>query len=160
MGLPRWPSSKESTYNAGDVCSILGLRRSSVGQHGNPLQYSCLENLMDRGARWATVHRVAKSRTWLKWLSTHACQWLGLWALTAEDLRLIPGWRTKLQQDTEWQKKKKNHFICISSFNFHNIVRQLSISSCYIWGTKVHRYWAYYLRSHWQSWIESKSSWL
>ena len=41
------------------------------GRHGNPLQYSCLENLMDGGAWWATVRRAAKSRTRLKQLSTH-----------------------------------------------------------------------------------------
>ena len=41
-------------------------------ENGNPLQYSCLENSMDRGAWWATVHRVTKSQTQLKWLSTHA----------------------------------------------------------------------------------------
>ena len=41
------------------------------GGPGNPLQYSCLENPMDRGAWWAAVHRVAKSRTWLKQLNTH-----------------------------------------------------------------------------------------
>ena len=40
---------------------------------GNPLQYSCLENPVDRETRWAAVHRVAQSRTWLKQLSTHAC---------------------------------------------------------------------------------------
>ena len=51
---------------------IPGLGRFPGGEHGNPLQYFCLENPMDRGAWWATVHRVAKSRTWLKWLSTHA----------------------------------------------------------------------------------------
>ena len=45
----------------------------SGGGHGNPLQYSCLENPMDRGARWATVHRVAKSQTQLKQCSMHAC---------------------------------------------------------------------------------------
>ena len=39
--------------------------------NGNPLHYSCLENPMDRGAWWATVHEVAKSQTWLKRLSTH-----------------------------------------------------------------------------------------
>ena len=39
-------------------------------RNGNPFQYSCLENPMDRGAWRATVHRVAKSQTWLKWLST------------------------------------------------------------------------------------------
>ena len=39
--------------------------------HGNPLQYSCLENLMDRRAWWATVHGVAQSQTWLRWQHTH-----------------------------------------------------------------------------------------
>ena len=47
--------------------------QSPGGGHGNPLQYSCQENPMDRGAWWATVHRVAKSRSQLKWLGTHAC---------------------------------------------------------------------------------------
>ena len=42
-------------------------------RNGNPLQYSCLENPMDRGAWWAAVHRVAHSWTWLKWLSMLAC---------------------------------------------------------------------------------------
>ena len=46
--------------------SIPGLRRSPGGGHSNPLQYSCLENPMDRGAWWATVHRVVKSQTRLK----------------------------------------------------------------------------------------------
>ena len=41
--------------------------------NGNPLQYSCLENYMDRGAWWAAVHGVAQSWTWLKWVSMHAC---------------------------------------------------------------------------------------
>ena len=45
----------------------------SLGKsYGNPLQYSCLKNPMDRGAWRATVHRVAKSQTWLKWLSMQA----------------------------------------------------------------------------------------
>jgi len=47
----------------GDPDSIPGLRRSPGRGHGNPLQYSCLENPRDRGARWATVHGVAKSWT-------------------------------------------------------------------------------------------------
>ena len=41
------------------------------GGHGNPLQYSCLKNPMDRGAWWATVHSVARSQTLLKQLNTH-----------------------------------------------------------------------------------------
>ena len=60
--------------NAGDireVGSIPGIGRSPGERHGNPLQYSCLENPMYRGAWWATVHRVVKSLTQLKWLSMH-----------------------------------------------------------------------------------------
>ena len=56
---------KASACNAGDLGSIPGLGRSPGEGNGNPLQYSCLENPMDGGAWWATVHRVAKSRTWL-----------------------------------------------------------------------------------------------
>ena len=41
--------------------------------NGSPLQYSCLENPVDRETWWAAVHRVAQSQTWLKWLSMHAC---------------------------------------------------------------------------------------
>ena len=49
--------------NAGEAGSISGSGRSSGEGHSNPLQYSCLENLMDRGAWWSTVHGVAKSQT-------------------------------------------------------------------------------------------------
>ena len=63
----------DSTGDIRDVGSILGLGRSPRAGHGNPLQYSCLENPVDRGAWWATVHRVTKGQTWLKRLSTHLC---------------------------------------------------------------------------------------
>ena len=63
LGFPRWLSSKESTCNAEDYDLIPGSGRSPGGVHGNPLQYSCLENSMDRGAWWATVHRVTESYT-------------------------------------------------------------------------------------------------
>ena len=49
--------------DAGDVGSIPGLRRSPGGGHGNPLQYSCLENPMDRGVWWAAIRAVTKSQT-------------------------------------------------------------------------------------------------
>ena len=58
--------------NVRDVGLIPGLRRSPGRGHSNPLQHSCLENPMDRRALWATVQKVAKSRTRLKRLSTHA----------------------------------------------------------------------------------------
>ena len=57
---------KNPPANAGnirEVASIPGLGRSPGGGHGNVLQYSCLENAMDRGAWWATVHGIAKSWT-------------------------------------------------------------------------------------------------
>ena len=64
---------KASACNAGDLGSIPGLGRSPGEGNGNPLQYSCLENPMDGGAWWATVHEVTKSQTWLSdWLSRHA----------------------------------------------------------------------------------------
>ena len=53
---------KNPPVNAGDVGSIPGLGRSPGGGHGNPFQYFCLENPMDKEAWWATVHRVAKSQ--------------------------------------------------------------------------------------------------
>ena len=60
-----------NTGDSGDMGSIPGSGRSSVEGNGNPLQYSCLEYPMDRGAWRATVHRVTKSHTQLKQFSTH-----------------------------------------------------------------------------------------
>ena len=60
LSLSRWLSSKESTGNAGDTGSIPGSGRSPGGENGNPFQCSCLENPVDRGAWWATVHGVIK----------------------------------------------------------------------------------------------------
>ena len=70
--LPWGLSSKESACSAGatgDVGSIPESGRSPAGGPGIPLQYSCLENPMDRGDWWAAVHRVTKSRTRLNNLS-------------------------------------------------------------------------------------------
>ena len=77
-GLPQWLSSKESACNAGAagaVGLITGSGRSPGGGHGNPLQYSFLENCMDRGAWQATVHRVTKRDDWSNLACIHA------WAL-------------------------------------------------------------------------------
>ena len=62
-GFPGGSDGKASAYNAGHRGSIPGSGRSSGGGHGNPLQYYSLENSMDRGAWWATVHGVTKSWT-------------------------------------------------------------------------------------------------
>ena len=56
---------KASVYNVGDLGSIPGLGRFPGAGRGKPLQYSCLENSVDRGALWATVHGVAKSHAQL-----------------------------------------------------------------------------------------------
>ena len=62
-GFDRSSDGKKSAYNAGDLGSVPGSGRSPGEGNGNPLQYSCLENPMDRGAWWATVHGVPKCRT-------------------------------------------------------------------------------------------------
>ena len=63
VGFPGGSDGKESACNTGDMGSILVLGSSPEGGHGTPLQYSCLENSMDRGAWQTTVHGVAKSWT-------------------------------------------------------------------------------------------------
>ena len=63
QGFPGGSDGKSSTHNVGDPGLIPGLGRSLGEGNGNPLRYSCLENPVDRGAWWAIVHGVAKSRT-------------------------------------------------------------------------------------------------
>ena len=66
--LPRWPSDQESACSAGDARdagSIPGSGRPPGEENGNPLQYSCLESAMDRGAWQAILHGVTKS--WIRW---------------------------------------------------------------------------------------------
>ena len=63
MGFPGVSDGKEYTCNAGDLGLIPELERSPGEGNGNPLQYSCLENPMDRGAWQATVHGITKSQT-------------------------------------------------------------------------------------------------
>ena len=70
--FPGGSDVKESACNAGDPGSVPGLGRSSGDGSGNPLQYSCLENPMDRGAWQATVHGVPKSDT-TEGVSTRMC---------------------------------------------------------------------------------------
>ena len=60
MGFPAGSVVKNPPANAGDMGSISGSRRFPGGEHGNPLQCSCLENPMGRGAWWAIVHEAIK----------------------------------------------------------------------------------------------------
>ena len=73
MGFPHGSVGQESTHSAGDAGEmglIPGMGRSPGGRHGNPLQYSCLENPMDRGDWWAIVYRVKESDM-TEWLTLH-----------------------------------------------------------------------------------------
>ena len=63
--FPGGSDNNGSAYNAGDLGSIPGSRRSSGEGNGNPLQYSCLKNPVDQGTWWVTIHGVAKSQTQL-----------------------------------------------------------------------------------------------
>ena len=98
MGFPGGSESKESACNAGDLGSIPRSGRSPGGGHGNPLQYSCLENPMDGGAWWATVHRVTKNQTRLSdftFTFTKAISWTSLVAQTVKHLSTM--WETRVR---------------------------------------------------------------
>ena len=76
MGFRVGSDSKESACNAGDL-SLIGSGRSSGERNGYRLQYSCLENPMDRGAWWATVHGGHKKSDTTEWLThTHLSPWV------------------------------------------------------------------------------------
>ena len=99
-GLPRWLHGKESACNVKDVGSIPGLERSPEVGNGNPLQYSCWENPMDRGACQAAVPGVTKSQTRLELLSTHAPTSQGTSGVTSRwrsQERIFPGASEEVQ---------------------------------------------------------------
>ena len=73
LGLFWWLGGKESSCNVRDSGLIPELGRSPGGGNGKPLQKSCLENPMDKGAWWVTVHGVTRSQIRPKWLSTNTC---------------------------------------------------------------------------------------
>ena len=103
---------KNPPANAGstrDVGSVPGLGRSPGEGHGNPLQYSCLENPMDRGAWWATVHRTEKSQTQMKRFSMcnicKFCQENAYWQL--QD----PCWKKEIESTLTSSKWSAGHHI-------------------------------------------------
>ena len=90
MGFPGSSDGKVSACCAGDLGSIPGSGRPPGEEHGNPLQYSCLENSMDRGVWQATVHAVAKSGTRLTLAHLDSGCLVGLSVTTILHLRLVP----------------------------------------------------------------------
>ena len=107
MGFPGSSPGNESTCNAADPGSIPGWGRSPGEGNSNPLQYSFLENPMDRGAWWAAVHGVTKSQTRLSTHIPHADEDVGKPAVSYVgsvwwELRMIqPLW------EIVWQFSKK-----------------------------------------------------
>ena len=101
--LPGWLSRKEPSCNAGDLGSISGSERSPGERNANPLQYSCLENPMDRGTSRATVHGVSKSQIRLKRTNMHTSSFLAespLKISRSQQARLGPG------TEQSWLRKK------------------------------------------------------
>ena len=90
-GFPCSSVDKESVCNAGDLCSIPELGRSPGEGNGNPLQYSCLENPTDRGARQATVHGVS---------------WVGHDLAT----KPLPPWKESYDKPKQHIKKQRHYF--------------------------------------------------
>ena len=125
---------KNLPTNAGNRSGVgftSGSGRFPKGGHGNPLQYSCSENPMDNGAWLATVHKVAKSRTWLKWLSRHSCtMWLISMILFSWMLKVKPGFS-------------------LSSTTF---IKRLLISLCFLPERWSHLH-------NWDYWYFSQQSW-
>ena len=71
MDLGAWWAAVNGSHRVGHNCSNLACMHACIGEgHGNPLQYSCLENPRDGGAWWAAIYGVSQSPTWLKWLSS------------------------------------------------------------------------------------------
>ena len=83
-GLLGWLSGKEFACNAGDMGSMPVSERSPREGNGNPLQYSCLGNPMDRWSWWATVHEVTKSRTQLSMKHYYKAESIGKCQITKD----------------------------------------------------------------------------
>ena len=146
-------SGKEPTCNAGyvrNVGSILRSGRFPGEGHRNPLQYSCLENPMDRGAWWVTVHRVAKSRTWLKQLriAQHTHSWMrgGGKRHKEEGMFQVKKSSIKLDSRIVFSYKKEWNIIIFSNMDgprdYHakrnkpDRKRQISYNITYMWNLK------------------------
>ena len=107
-----------------DMGSVLGLERSPGGGQGSPLQYSCLESPIDRGAWQATVHRVAKSCTWLKQLSTQITE--SVYQSLETNTALSIKYKAKF-------KKQKNRILLeVQKMSFYVTLSIFHLTICFI----------------------------
>ena len=115
LGFSGGSVGEESACNAGDTSSVPGSERSLAGGHDDPLQDSCLENPMDRGAWHTVVHRVAKSRTQLRQLSshthTHITRLSRAVQLTEDKCRIVSLWSGRTFQREYLLKGKSVGFV-------------------------------------------------
>ena len=141
-GFPGGLYGKESAYSAGALGSVPGLGRSPGERNGNPLQYSCLENPMDREAWWAIVHGVAKSQTRLKRLSTAHNATLGP-GPTSWTCNIYSSTGTHVKKDPrDWFNVCCCHLKILNNFVFKYIFHKWSPRGACAWAEAVHAIWS------------------
>ena len=126
-----------------DMSLIPGLGRSPGEGNGNPLHYSCLENAMDRGAWWSTVHTAAKRQAGPKWFSTHRHTYAN------------SAWNTTFKIQSDWKTMFKLHTCSPTYFTF-NFVSLWAFSHFMAnrWGNNGNSVWLYFLgfQNHCRLW--------
>ena len=125
---------KKPPINAGDTGSISGWGRSLAGGHGNSLQYSCLENHMDRGDWRATIHQVTKSQIQLKLLSMQTQKAKLIYVLEVRMWLLMHKRGFSFVQNQKKKKNPNNAYSCISfiiSLSIFTLFLAISIKIIY-----------------------------
>ena len=132
-GLPQWLSGKESTCYVGEAGLVFGLERSPGGGHGNSPQYPWWENLVDRGAWWATVHGITKSQTWQKQLSLHSHKALKTqWFIFIFLISFIIQIALSSKNSVEWPQLEKTLRI-----SFNSDLYMPSFARCVTWASYI-----------------------
>ena len=142
LGFPGGSEVKASAWNAGDLGLISGLGRSPGEGNGNPLQYSFLENPMDGGAWWATVHGVAKSQTQLSYFTfTFHFLWVGD---GQGSLMCCSPWGCKELDMTEqlnWTETLQNFIFIVKIVSF---IEYAQILTCFISHHSLNFFWNHF----------------
>ena len=123
-----------------DTGSIPGLGRSPGGGHGNPLQYSCLENPMDKGAWQAMILGVTNSQTWLKWLSIHTHSLhICLYSIYTKIIYV------HISKHIHMYTHVIYHNIYVIGPNFHNLLSEVLLPPFYPWENVIKkRVWGFF----------------